>query len=344
MSGVGRSGGHVGRVSLEDVARRAGVSVATASRALNGSRHPVATATRDRVLATAATVGYRPSLLGRALVSRRAPIIAIVVGDILDPYFGHIARGVEDAARSAGYLVMVCNAERLPQQERAYVDMVRGYHAAGLIFAGGGDTSEAAAGALRRAVDAAAAEGVRVFALATRDLRGFEVKVDNRVVSREMTRHLISLGHRRIAYLDGPHRLSTRIERLAGFREAMAEARLRPHAILPGEFDHASGGRAAARLLAQRLPDAVLGANDMMAIGLVLALRSAGVSVPGDVSVAGIDDVEAASLIDLTTVRLPLYEMGALAAREIIAPPTTAPSALRILPHRLVVRSTTGPR
>jgi LacI family transcriptional regulator len=122
--------------SLADISRRAGVSIATASRVLNGSAHPVSDATRERVLAAADELGYRPSELARALVKRTSRIVGVIVGDIVDPYFAEIARGVEDVAARAGHLTMVCNADRRPAAELAHLGVLRDYHAAGVVRRG----------------------------------------------------------------------------------------------------------------------------------------------------------------------------------------------------------------
>src|SRR5688500_11249663 len=124
--------------SLADVSRRAGTSVATASRVLNGSTHPVSADTRARVLDAATAVGYAASPPAQALVTRSSRIIGVMVNDIVDPYFAEIVRGVEDVAGRMGYLVMVCNAERRPEAELQYVRALADYHAEGLVFAGSG--------------------------------------------------------------------------------------------------------------------------------------------------------------------------------------------------------------
>src|SRR5215213_11859762 len=134
----GPRGRLAGIASLADISRRAGTSVATASRVLNGSKHPVSEATRARVLEAAADLGYAPSALAQALVTRSSRIIGVIVNDIVDPYFAEIARGVEDVAGRSGHLVMVCNADHRIEAEIEYVRALRDYHAEGLVFAGSG--------------------------------------------------------------------------------------------------------------------------------------------------------------------------------------------------------------
>ena len=326
-----------GLASLADISRRAGVSIATASRVLNGSSHPVSDATRSRVLAAADELGYRPSELARALVKRTSRIVGVIVGDIVDPYFAEIARGVEDVAARVGHLTMVCNADRRPAAELAHLDVLRDYHAAGVVFAGSGYQDVPEAAALRAAVAELQEGGALVVALAVRELDCPSVLVDNRAAAREVTEHLLELGHRRIAFVEGPPGLHTSAHRLEGFRAAMAGAEA---VVLPGGFEFEAGAAAADALLADGLPDAVLGVNDEVAIGLLTGLRRGGVDVPGQVSVAGIDDTRPARLVDLTSVSLPLHELGEFAARVILE----GAEGDVVLPHHLVRRATTGPR
>jgi LacI family transcriptional regulator len=325
--------------SLADISRRAGVSIATASRVLNGSSHPVSEATRDRVLLAANELGYRPSELARALVKRTSRIIGVIVGDIVDPYFAEIARGVEDVAARRGHLTMVCNTDRRPAAELAHLDVLRDYRAAGVVFASSGYEDAREAGALTAAVRELQARGAAVVALAARDLPCPGVLVDNRAAARDATEHLLALGHRRIAFVEGPAGLHTSAQRLQGFHVAMAAAGADP-VRLPGGFEYEAGDAAAERLLAAgALPDAVLAVNDEVAVGLLTGLRRRGVDVPGDVSLAGIDDTRPARLVGLTSVCLPLRELGERGARVVL----DGGGGDVVLPHRLTVRGTTAP-
>jgi LacI family transcriptional regulator, galactose operon repressor len=306
---------------------------------LNGSAHPVSNSTRERVLAAAEELGYRPSELARALVKRTSRIVGVIVGDIVDPYFAEIARGVEDVAARAGHLTMVCNAERRPTAELAHLGVLLDYHAAGVVFAGSGYEDAPETAALRDAVEALKAGGSAVVALAARDFDCPSVLVDNRGAAREATEHLLELGHRRIAFVEGPPGLHTSAHRLEGFEAAMAAAGAEPVRV-PGGFEYEAGEAAASLLEGGELPDAVLAVNDEVAIGLLTALRRSGVDVPGRVSVAGIDDTRPARLVDLTSVSLPLHELGERAARVILE----GADGDVVLPHRLVARGTTAAR
>jgi LacI family transcriptional regulator len=331
--------------SLAEVSRRAGVSIATASRVLNRSEHPVADATRDRVLAAAEDLGYSPSALARALVTRRSGIIGVVVGDIVDPYFAEITRGVEDVGAKAGYMTIVCNADRRTELEQEQLRLLTDYHAEGVIFAGSGFADDERGAGLAALVERARARGVNVLSLAVRDFAGPRILVDNRTAAYDIADYMISLDHRRIAFVRGPDGLHTSRLRLEGFQTALESAGLEADLLYDGDFSYDRGHAAALRMLAEpRLPDAVIGANDETAIGVIAALRQAGVAVPEIVSVAGISDTRLARFSDMTTVEIPLYQFGAVAARRIIAGDLDADPAETVLPHRLVPRSTTARR
>jgi LacI family transcriptional regulator len=335
---TGRSPG-----SLADVARKAGVSIATASRVVNGSSHPVAQATRERVLTAARELGYSPSALARALVTRRSRIIGVMVGDIVDPYFAEITRGVEDVAGRSAYMTIVCNADRRTEVEIDQLAVLTDYHAEGVIFAGSGHLDDPHGPELAAAVERARERGIRVLALAMRDLDCPRIVADNRGAAYDVTDYVVSLGHRRVAYVDGPHGLWASRDRLEGFREAMRDAALKADLVVEGDFSYERGYAAAVQMVADaELPDAIIGANDETAIGVLAALRQARIEVPERVSVAGMTDTRLARFSDMTTVSVPMYQFGAAAARRIVSGEDPPPET--VLPHRVVPRSTTARR
>jgi LacI family transcriptional regulator len=338
----------VSMASLSEISQRAGVSVATASRVLNGSSHAVAASTRDRVLAAAEDLGYSPSALARALASRKSRIIGVIVGDITDPYYAEIARGVEEVAGAHGYLTMVCSADRNAAAEIEHVYALRDYHAAGVIFASSGYVDDEGDGTacLAAAVAEVKQQGSTVVSVAPRDFECISATVDNQAAAYDITRYLISLGHRRIAFVEGPAGVLTSNQRSEGFAAAMAGAGLAVDLRYDGGATYESGTKAALELLGMAtLPDAIVAARDEVAIGLLMTLRQAGVDVPESISIVGIDDTRPAYFVDLTTVKLPLYDLGALAARSVLAEHGDAarPESL-VLPHELVPRGTTARR
>jgi LacI family transcriptional regulator len=329
--------------TLSDVARHANVSAATASRVLSGSSYPVSTKTRERVQQSARELGYAPHALARALVTKQSQTVGVIVGDMIDPYFAEIASGVEEFARSAGCLTIICKGDRSPTRERSYLRLLKGQRAGGVVFAGGTYVDSLDMDALRSDVVQAVAEGMRIVDLGERAFAGIpSITVDNRAVLSDMTAYLVSLGHRSIAFLEGPPGFSTSKIRLQGYLDAMREADLAPMLIHGCGFDFESGRAAALRLLAGSLPDAIIAFSDESALGVLMALRQAGVDVPGRISVAGVDGTRDAALLDLTTVKLPMYELGAAAARLIVEAEETLPPTRAIVPHRVISRGTTA--
>lgn len=330
-------------VTLGDVAAHAKVSLATASRVLGDSSHPVSKKTQALVLKSAAELGYSASPLARALASKRSRIIGVIVPDNVDSYFAEIARGIDDVANEAGYLTIICNADRDSRREIEHVQMLRTYNAAGVVFAGSGShIHEKEAEQLAQTVDAARDEGMVAITLATRDIACDVLSYDNVETSRALTQYLIQLGHRDIAYIDGLAGVYSAEQRRAGYELAMEQAELDPR-IVPGNFTSDSGTDAAVALLSQgRLPDAVIGANDQTAVGAMTALRHAGLHIPDDISVVGLGGSRLAALVDLTTAGTPLYELGATAAARIIEPSAPPSSEPVFLPHRVVVRQSSG--
>jgi LacI family transcriptional regulator len=186
---------------------------------------------------------------------------------------------------------------------------------------------------------------MNVLSLATRDLDCPRVLVDNRAAAYDLTDYVISLGHRRLAFIGGPAGLYTSSQRLEGFRGAAERAGLPGEAIYEGDFTYDLGHAAALRMLAApELPDVVIGANDETAIGAIAALRQAGIEIPAEISVAGMTDTRLARFSDLTTVNIPLYQFGAIAARRVIAGELDPATRETVMPHRLVPRSTTARR
>lgn len=327
--------------SLSDVAKRAGLSLATVSRVLSGSDYPVSAATRQRVMAAAEEFGYRPNAIARALVRRMTNTIGVIIGDITDPYFAEIARGVEDFAGARGFLTIVCNADRNPSAELAYFQMLLEHQAAGIMFAGGSYPDVPETALLKTAIARSSNPSTKILCLAERGFDGVNVvSVDNVAVLFDITMHLIQLGHRRIAFVEGPEGLSTSIQRRRGFENAMKQADLDAGLVFSSGFGIESGRVAATAMLAQELPEAVIAATDETAIGVMVTLRQAGIDVPRQVSVAGVDDTRYAQLTNLTTVRLPTYELGSLAAQQILEASQIITDRT-ILLHRIIQRGST---
>jgi LacI family transcriptional regulator len=334
--------------SLRDVAVRAGVSPATVSRVLSDSAHPVRDDTRERVLRAAIELDFQPNRLARALVTARTHTIGAIVHDISDPYFGEIVRGLEDAAHLSDYQVFACSSDRDPDRELAYVRALLSYRVDGVVFAGGGIENRTYEAELSRLLRSFGERGGAVVLLAPHSVRAPSVTVDNRAGAVEMTRHLLGLGHRKIAFVAGPPHIRTSGVRLAGYRAALKEADVihEPDLEAPGWFTSEGGAKAVSDLLARR-PDltAVFASNDVMAFGVLHELASRGIAVPEEVSVAGFDDVQTAAYLHspLTTVRIPMYEIGREGARMVLDILSGRQVQSRRLPVGVVVRASTAP-
>jgi LacI family transcriptional regulator len=301
--------------SITEVARRAGVSVATASRVVSSADYPVSAATRARVLDAARALDYEPNALARGLLKARMPVVGVIVHDITDPYFAEIVRGVEDAASPAGYLVISCSSERDAERESSSVRLLRQMRAAAVIFAGSGLDDAALNAELRRHVAAMRAAGSAVVHLSPYALGEPEIRVDNARGVAAMVDALVGLGHRRIAYLAGPESLYVARERLAGYRAGLAHAGLQydERLVIDTDFSAEGGASAVDELLAGGVGfSAICCASDLVALGVLKRLHELGIRVPADVSVTGFDDIAVAALTapSLSTVRLPPREMG----------------------------------
>lgn len=331
-------------VTIRDVARRAGVSVATVSRVVNRSPHRVSPQTQRRVHTAVRVLGYRANIIAQGLKKRSSRTVALIVPDISNPFFPAIARGIEDTARARGYAVLLCNTYEDLAREQAYLALLRNRWVDGVVFATVGSNTRHLR-ALRRA---------RLpVVLVARDVEGLSidtVRVDNFRGEYEATRHLLQLGHRRIAHIGGPPALHVAAERRRGYREALRTAGLeRDGTIVEGDFTADGGRRAMAALLRIRPPvTAVVAANDLMAIGAMEALRQAGARIPEDVAVVGFDDITFASLVSpaLTTVAQPKYRMGQMAMERLLQLLDGADVRTRqtVLVPELVIRESCGAR
>jgi LacI family transcriptional regulator len=316
-------------VTLTHVATRAGVSLATASRVLNGSERQPAEAIAEKVRAAAEELGYVPNAQAQALARSTTGLVGLVVHDIADPYFSTITKGAQRAARELRSNLLLAAAERDEDAERAAVSAFVSYRADAVILAGSRrrQPDPQLAAQLGRYVD----NGGRVLTLGRSTIPSARfLDLGNRRGAGRLVAELASRGLTRFAVLAGPPDLNTVRDRVAGFRDGLRKAGLAPLAVVEGDFTSAGGHAAAVecwRQVAGTARDGVqplclLAANDVMALGAMTAMRSLGLSVPHDVQVAGFDDIP--TLRDhapsLTTYRLPLEEIGELAVQRALAP------------------------
>lgn len=335
--------------SITEVARLAGVSIATASRVVSAADYPVSAATRARVLDAARTLDYVPNALARGLLKSHVPVVGVIVHDITDQYFAQIVRGVEDAAESSGFMVITCSSERDGAREASYVRLLRSMRAAGVLFASSGMDDRPSIEEMPRHIAALRASGAAVIHLSPHALGEPEISIDNHAAIASMVAVLAELGHRRIALFAGPSWLYVARERLAGYRLGLAAAGLEFDARLIVEtgFDAEDGVRAVDELLRRGVEfTAISCANDLLALGTLQRLHEHGIGVPDEVSVAGFDDVPFAQMTSpsLTTVRIPLREMGRRGFAAVLR--TVAGQGLerQILPTEVVLRDSTARR
>lgn len=306
--------------SLRHVAELAGVSVATASRVMSGSSHPVSQETRLRVRRAADQLAFEPNRLARALATSRSQTVGVIVHDIADPYFGEIVKGLEDGLAPRDYRMFVTSSERDPAKELAYIRALQAHQVDAIVFAASSITDPEYATALQAIATRFASRGGTMIALSDQVLDMPRVRFDNRAAVTDMVRYLARLGHRDIGYIGGPGDLEVSRVRLAAFTAAIAELGLRGHAV-EGGFTITGGETGMHALLARASVTAVLGASDLMAIGATRALLATGRRVPDDVSVAGFGDIPWAAYgpVPLTTMRIPTHEMGRAGAALLLA-------------------------
>jgi DNA-binding LacI/PurR family transcriptional regulator len=293
---------------MRDLAHRLGVSISTVSRALN--HNPVISEeTRERIQKAANGASFIPNSLARGLALKRSQLIGLMVPAIGNPFFAEIARGAHDVAHRASYVVALCDTQRDKEREEMFSQTLMASQVSGMILTGGVMPEERISSWNKLQVPLVLA-GRRSAGL------GFSgVSVDNALVGKLATELLINRGHKKIAYLSGPDDSPANKDRHRGYVESMEASGLTTN-VLTGDYTMESGFQVASRIVeAKRRPTAVFAASDLMAIGLIMGFIGAGVKVPGDVAVVGCDDIPMSALIkpSLTTVRVPMYEIGARA-------------------------------
>ena len=329
--------------SIRQVARQAGVSIATVSRALT-TPDKVSDKTLKKVLAQVERSRYKPNLLARNFRSKRAFSIVVLVPNIANPFFAEIIRGIEQVAQQHGYAVLLGDTEGREDREAYYVGLVETRQADGLIQLHP-RLPKAARGA-NGTLDIPLVNACEYI----EDAPCPRVGIDNAAAAREMTSYLLGLGHRRIGVVLGPDSSPLTSDRLRGYKLALRSAKVSADdtLIAQGDFTMSSGKAAAEQLFkAKQPPTAIFCFNDEMALGAIRFLKSTGRSVPQDVSVVGFDDIEFASFCDppLTTIEQPTREIGnkAMSLLFDMLNGSKPEPTMHTLPIKLIVRDSAAP-
>lgn len=303
------------KATLRDVARAAGVSAATASRALNGSARNVRQENIARVLAAAAALDYEPDLSAQAIARGSTSTVALVVSGVDDPYFSSIAAGVTAGAEAADLIVTMAVSDRSPERELQIVRTLRGHRPRAVILTGSRIDGAGTREALIEELTAYRTAGGGVVMISQPDLPFPTVAIDNAGGARRLALALAGRGYRRFAVIRAADRIRTSRDRYQGFVTGLREAGVRESLVVEAEFTRA-GGYTAGRELAERGllagVDVLFAVTDVMAIGAMTALRDVGLVPGADVAVAGFDDIASATDVApaLTTVAVPLHAVG----------------------------------
>lgn len=342
-----KSGSKKGAVTMTQVASHAGVSIMTVSRVMNNVRG-VKARTREAVLAAVKELGYSPNAAARSLARFGAGRVGLLYSNPSASYLSQFLLGALDGAQRAGTLLVIEKCSMAPESETAAINRLIAGGAAGVILPSPHAESQTAISTL---ID----NGVVAVAVGTgRPMSEVHtVRLDDFAAAAEMTRHLLSLGHRRLGFIKGAPNQTASTARLLGFESEIRKANSTASCVLEqGDFTYRSGLDAGERILnLPNPPTAILASNDDMAAGVLAAAHRRGLEVPGQLSVAGFDDTPIATTVwpELSTIRQPVADMAAAALAIIMdqsgskARPSGREPVDRVLPHELIVRASTGP-
>jgi len=303
-------------IKLEDIARATGFSIPTVSRVLTHSSYPVNESTRKKILEAAQSMGYKPNLSARSLRSNRTNTIGIIVDDIMSPFVPPIVRGIQDCLHENDYLSVIVNSDWDPNQEQIAINTLISRPVDGLIFV------EYSHRVRSEALEKSNKPHMfvhRIFGSAIKN----SVVPDDYYGATLAVRHLISLGHSRIAHINGPEDWHNSRARFIGYKDELESHHIShdPSLVQPGDWELESGYRAAQNFLSlDRPPTAIFAANDLMALGAIYAIQDAGLSVPANIAVVGYDnrDFTKIARTKITTVVMPVYEMGRIATESLL--------------------------
>ena len=321
--------------SINDVAKHAGVSIATVSNVLTGAR-TVSPALAKRVTDAAEALDYRANPLASGLKSKKSDTIGVIFTSFNRIFFTQVLRGIEDVALRCGYRVNLFESGESLGKEQEYVELLVNSWTDGIILSSCADIAKESDRAYLKSLGALKCRGrqIPVIGLERSLHNGISgaVLADNEQAAYDIMRHLLEMGHTRIAHIAGPPNLPMSAERMNGYRRALGEAGIPfdSNLIKPGDFTPLRGYEAMRQLLDETSLTAVFAANDQMAVGAIKAVKETGHRIPEDIAVAGFDNIFASSLIapSLTTVNVPRYAMG-VRAMELLHEKITNPESER---------------
>ena len=330
--------------TIRDVAKRAGVSPITVSRVINDSDY-VSQETRERVEAVVEELGYVPNMLGPSLRFKQTMTMALVMTDITNPFWTTVARGVEDVAQANGYSVILCNTDESEEKQEQYVQMLLRRRIDGILLVPACSDDPNPVKNIQK-------QSIPVVLLDRQmpDVQVDIVRADSEAGAYQLTQHLLSLGHTRIALMTGRQTVSTAVDREKGYRRALADAGLPESAaqIYWGKFTQDSGYKMAIKALAvDPRPTAMFAANNFIALGALRALHEKGYHVPNDMAFTTLDDTPPTFPVDpfLTVLRQPAREMGQQAAQLLLDRLNDSMDADYqhiVLPTEMVIRASSG--
>lgn len=326
--------------TIQDVAREAGVSVATVSRVINNSPS-VASETRARVQSAIEKLKYEPSLLGRNLRRSETKMVLVLLPNISNPFYSKVVRGIEDVGHKNGYNIMLCNVDSNVERERTYLELLKKRMADGVIFM-----------APVLPVDELAEIASRYPAIQCCEYKLgapiTHVSIDNLNASYKAVKYLIDLGHERIGFIGCKTDLISSIQREAGYKKALADAGIKfnPDFVRYGDYSFKSGVKAAKELIEMdNRPTAIFAISDLMAMGAIKSIREGNLSIPHDIAVVGFDNISFSSMLDpsLTTVAQPRYELGKIAMELLLEQMLKGSQEIKeiILESELIIRDST---
>lgn len=314
---------NVGRISIKEVAKLAGVSPTTVSRVINNSDHPVNPQTKKLVQETVKKYNFQPNRLAQGLVKNKSHIIGVIVHDIADEYFSQMVKGIESVTSDYHYIVNICNTDRNIEKELRAVNILKAHRADAIIFISASFLDDYYRDIMAKHIEDLKSQGSVVIGITPRPFAIHNIEIGHQKAAKMITDYVLEMGHRDIIYASGPKVLNTALLRLAGFKESLCKkgVELRESNIFYGDFSLQSGRKVVLDNLDQlQKSSAIVASTDVIALGVLWELKHQGIKVPEEMSVVGIGNIPATEYADppLTTVSLPVFQIGVKIGQRLI--------------------------